>query len=111
MRENIQDAEIKNVKFYNQLMANTRTITLAANLVLVATDAPVQMIDPAGARDVTLPALQDGLIFFITNMADAAEVITIKTAAGVAVCTPTTLESAIVWCNGVTWGGGTLTMA
>lgn len=112
LRNNIEGGEAKSLKFLNQLMIHTQTRTLAGALTLVATDAVAQFLDPGGAgRNVTLPALQDGLVFFFVNTADAAEVLTIKDAAGNTICTPTQAESAIVWCNGTIWGGGTLTMS
>jgi hypothetical protein len=63
--------------------------------------------DPAGARDLTLPPEAEcvGVVLFISNQANAAEVITIKNDAGTAICTPTQNEAAIVWCDGVSWYG------
>ncbi len=68
--------------------------------------------DPGGAaRNVDLPAEADnkGQILFIANKADAAEVITVRDDGGGTICTPAQNECAIVWCDGVTWDGGTLT--
>jgi hypothetical protein len=45
------------------------------------------------------------VVLFISNQANAAEVITIKNDAGTAICTPTQNEAAIVWCDGVSWYG------
>lgn len=64
--------------------------------------------DPGGgARNVDLPAEADnaGITLFIHNAADAAEVITIRDDGGGTVCTPTQAESAIVFCDGVSWRG------
>jgi hypothetical protein len=64
--------------------------------------------DPGGAaRDVTLPAEAacTGVIIFISNQADAAEVITVKNDGGNAIVTPTQAEAALLWCDGVTWYG------
>lgn len=82
--------------------------TLAGNKTLVVTDAPIQVLDPGGAgRDVTFPteAQSKGLIFIVHNSADAAEVLTCKTSAGVAFVTPTQAESALCYCDGTTWRG------
>jgi hypothetical protein len=49
------------------------------------------------------------MVLFISNKADAAEVITIQDDTPATVCTPTQAESAVVWCDGVTWDGGTVT--
>jgi len=63
--------------------------------------------DPDGARNLDLPAEAqcEGVFAFIANTADAAEVITIRNDAAATICTPTTLESAFVWCDGVAWYG------
>ena len=64
--------------------------------------------DPAANRDLTLPALSAcvGVMLFISNEANAAEVITIKDAAGNTVCTPARDEAAVLFCNGALWSGG-----
>ena len=66
--------------------------------------------DPAAARNLDLPAEADnaGIVLYIHNEANAAEVITIRDDAAATICTPTQNESAIVWCDGVSWRGGTL---
>ncbi|NIO41544.1 MAG: hypothetical protein GTO41_16035 [Burkholderiales bacterium] len=67
--------------------------------------------DPAGARDLTLPAeaQANGAILFISNEANAAEIITIKNDGGTTICTPTQNEAAILWCDGTNWYGGVVT--
>ncbi|HEU5085665.1 MAG TPA: hypothetical protein VFU14_20155 [Acidimicrobiales bacterium] len=90
-----------------ETLSGTRTLTVAE-----VNEANIFSFDPGGAaRNVDLPAEADckGIVLFISNKADAAEVITIRDDAGGTVCTPTQNESAIVWCDGVTWDGGTLT--
>lgn len=89
--------------------------TLSGNRTLTNAEiqaAHIWSFDPGGsARDLTLPtvaAANTGLVLFIANTADAAEVLTIKDGVGT-ICTPTQGESAVVWCNGVTWDGGTVT--
>lgn len=85
------------------------TETLAGAKVLVASDAPLQNLDPGGAgRNIDLPAVTDmaGATFIIKNTADAAEILTIRLAsAGATVATPTQNETAIVYCDGTTWHG------
>ena len=63
--------------------------------------------DPAAARNLDLPAEADcaGIVLYIHNEANAAEVITIRDDAAGTICTPTENESATVWCDGVTWRG------
>lgn len=78
--------------------------TANANITLTNKHRSVQCIDPAAARDLTLPALQVGLWFFIANKANAAETITIKEAAGgTTVETVDQNESILLWCDGTTW--------
>ena len=73
-------------------------------------DNNIFSFDPAAARNLDLPAEADnaGIVLFIHNEANAAEVITIRDDAAATICTPTQNESAIVWCDGVSWRGGTL---
>jgi hypothetical protein len=53
-------------------------------------------------------AANKGIVLYIANTADNAEVITIKDGVGT-ICTPTQNESAIVWSTGSVWDGGTVT--
>jgi len=77
---------------------------------------PILNVDPnGGAGDLLLPLATDkqakGLMFFITNTADAAEAITLKTSADGALSPAIDIaqnESAIVWCDGAVWKGGVL---
>lgn len=64
--------------------------------------------DPGGAgRNVDLPAEEAcaGVYLFISNTADAAEVLTIRNDGGSTIVTPTQNEAAFVWCDGVRWYG------
>lgn len=64
--------------------------------------------DPGGAgRNVDLPAegVCAGVYLYISNTADAAEVLTIRNDAGSTIVTPTQNEAAMVWCDGVRWYG------
>jgi hypothetical protein len=85
---------------------DTNVETLTGAKTLVVNDAYIQALDPGGgARTVTLPALAKGLMVVVANRADAAEVITINSAAGTAIATPTENETAICWCDGTNWFG------
>ena len=83
---------------------------------LTADHPPILNVDPnGGAGDLLLPdatlKASKGLMFFITNTADAAEAITLKTSADGALSPAIDLaqnESAIVWCDGAVWKGGVL---
>lgn len=64
--------------------------------------------DPGGAgRNVDLPAEEvcEGVCLYISNTADAAEVLTIRNDGGSTIVTPTQAEAAMVWCDGVRWYG------
>jgi len=75
------------------------TQTLSDHLVLTAGDDAYQAIDPAGAKNVTLPDLGSSGrgMAVIDNTADGAEVITIKDGANASatIGTPTQNESAV----------------
>ena len=89
-----------------RLKAETRT--LSGNIALTVDSPTMQFLDPGGAaRTVTLPAeaASEGLVFFISNEADAAEVITVKDDGGGTIATPTQNEACIVFCNGTAWSG------
>ena len=89
--------------------------TLAAHRTLTQAEVDESVFwsfDPGGAaRNLVLPAEAGclGYMLFISNTADAAEVLTIQDDTPATVCTPTQNEDAIVWCDGVSWFGGVLT--
>jgi hypothetical protein len=93
-------------------VAATETLTGHRTLTVAEVNASAFMsFDPGGAgRNLILPAEAScaGIMLFISNQADAAEVITIQDDTPATVCTPTQNEDAIVWCDGVKWHGGTL---
>lgn len=64
--------------------------------------------DPGGAaRNVILPAESEceGVVIFISNEADAAEIITVQDDTPATVGTPTQSEAIMCWCDGVSWFG------
>ena len=84
--------------------------TLTGDRVLTQAEVDLNNIftfDPDGARNLDLPAEADntGIVLFIHNAASGAEVITIRDDAAGTVCTPTQAETAIVFCDGVSWRG------
>jgi hypothetical protein len=91
-----------------ELRLDNVTETLTGNLTLTKDSPTLQMLDPGGAgRNVTLPAEadSDGLVFIISNEADAAEVLTVKDDGATTIITPTQNEAAILWCDGTSWAG------
>ena len=90
---------------------DANTEELSENKTLVVTDYMLQFIDPAGAREVILPAEASsaGLMFIIVNTANAAETITVKDDAGGTVATVAKDYRAICFCDGTTWYGMTCT--
>lgn len=103
----------KGVRFGIGVLTGTGSGNIAA---LTYDFPPILNVDPnGGAGDLLLPLATDkgakGLMFFITNTADAAEAITLKTSADGALSPAIDLaqnESAIVWCDGAVWKGGVL---
>ena len=85
--------------------------TLAGNRVITFDEVERYQafaFDPGGAaRNVDLPAEEvcAGVFLFISNTADAAEVLTVRNDAGGTVVTPTQAEACMVWCDGVRWYG------
>lgn len=84
------------------------TEILAGDRVLTAAEVQQKILrfDPAAARNMDLPPAADcaGVQCWIKNMADAAEIITIRlTGGGATVCTPTQNETAVLVCDGVDW--------
>lgn len=81
-------------------------LTLSGDLELTAQHRKYLRIDPGGmARNVDLPAegVSNGLVFVITNTADAAENLVVRNDTPATVVTISQNESATVVCDGVTW--------
>ncbi len=86
-----------------ETLSGNRTITLAE-----IDQYQFFAFDPGGAgRTVTLPAEGDakGTLIFVSNEADAAEVLTLQNDAAATIVTPTQNEAAILWCDGTNWYG------
>ena len=109
-RQDVIDAKFTNCKVMQEHRKPTRTIAAgAAEVVILATDAPVIICDPGGgAIDLLLPAEADsvGLTFVIINSADAAEAITVKDDSDTnTIVTLDQSQSAYLVCDGTTWRG------
>ena len=86
-----------------ETLGGTRVLTQAE-----VDENNVFTFDPDGAvRNLDLPAEADctGIVLFINNAGVVTEIITIRDDAAGTVCTPDGAESAIVWCDGVSWFG------
>ncbi len=86
-----------------ETLSGTRTITLAE-----IDQYQSFAFDPGGAgRNVDLPAESAcaGSLVFVSNEADAAEVLTIRNDGGGTIVTPTQNEAAVLWCDGTSWYG------
>lgn len=86
-----------------ETLTGTRTITVAE-----MERTQIFLFDPGGAaRNLDLPAEEasKGAVLFISNRADAAEVITIRNDAGGTITTPTQNEASVLFCDGVSWCG------
>lgn len=78
--------------------------TLAGNVTLTKRSPQLLKLDPGGAgRDVTLPAVENGLWFEIANAADAAETLTVKNAAGSTIVAIPQNRKARVACTTSAW--------
>lgn len=85
---------------------NTRIATMVGAETWDLNTAPIQTLDPDGARTITLPAANVPRVFFVSNQAGGAEVMTIQDPTGpTTIATPTQNEAAIVWSDGTTWHG------
>ncbi len=101
MRSRIDDADMRGNILRHANRFGVSFQTLAGTYAVPSGSPHVQALDPGGAaRNVTLPASPKiGDWFLIMNMADAAEIITVQTSAGVGLtpaCTPTQNETAFV---------------
>jgi hypothetical protein len=105
-RQNHETINVSDMLVRNNFRLQSAITTLAGTYTLVANMSPMQVLDPGGgARDVILPAVKKGLCFFMKNAADAAEVITVKNAAAATIATVASTESAVLFCDGVSWHG------
>ena len=111
-RPNLYGGNITDVLMQIMSLAGS-VMTLGGDLILGASDAAMQVLDPGGAaRNIDLPAEADSTntLFIISNRADGAENITVRLDTGgatVAVltgsATPGSSETGVFWCDGTTW--------
>lgn len=92
--------------FRNQLVATGvyAEATLTGATTIGKFSAQMLKLDPGGAnRNVTLPAAEDGLMFWIVNAADAAEDLVVKNQAAATIGTINQNEEGVFVCSGTTW--------
>ncbi|WP_062441282.1 hypothetical protein [Herbidospora daliensis] len=107
MRERIAIAPTGRASRFSARTAETLTGNRVLTLAEVEKFQAVAF-DPGGAgRNLDLPAAAScrGAFLYISNTADAAEVLTVRDALGATIVTPTQAEAAMVWCDGVRWYG------
>ena len=85
------------------LPLNMSNETLAGNLVIDKTYGNIVRLDPAGARNVTLPALYDGAFYLLINAADNDESIAVKKPDGTALGDVGQNQTALICCFGGQW--------
>ena len=78
--------------------------TLTGAVTLTPLSGQLLKLDPGGAnRNVTLPAVEDGLVFWIVNAADAAENLVVENAAGTTIGTINQNEEGVFVSDGAAW--------
>ena len=104
MRQRLDDALVFGLKVASKLKLAAVTLTLGADITVDADGGPVLNLDPGGAtRVVTLPAVEEGLVFLINNIADAAEDLTIKNPAAATIGTVSQNEMGVAFCLAGVW--------
>lgn len=89
-----------------RLVGGFESVTLSDDLTLDSNSANYLRIDPGGsARDVSTPAaaVSDGLFFWVYNIADAAENVVLKDAAGSTLLTLGQGACGMIGCDGTEW--------
>ena len=109
-RRNIEGVELYDSVWKQGFRLGQFVQTLTGTYAMDERAPPLAFLDPGGsARTVKLPPNpKKGQIQIIVNTADAAEVITVQTAAGAGLTpaiTPTQSETAVLMYNGTAWIG------
>ena len=107
MRENHFNANLFDAMVNRGFKLASLTFTATAELEVQASWPPVLYADPGGgARTILLPAEEDSkdLVFFVRNIADAAEVLTIEEdSSTTAIVALAQNEGCMLHCDGTTW--------
>lgn len=107
MRQNHVGGKFYEPRIEAALKLNFLQKTVGADEQLLGTYPPVLYLDPNGAgRTVLLPAEaeSEGLTFFVRNIADAAETLTLEEdSSSTTVVALAQGEGCMVHCDGTTW--------
>lgn len=104
MRQRLDNTPAWGMTIVSKWKLQALTLTLGGAYVINANGPPALNLDPGGAgRDVTLPAVEEGLMFLINNAADAAEDITVKNPAAATIGTISQNEAGLAVCFGGVW--------
>lgn len=104
MRQRLDNAELFGARIWSQLKLKALTLALTAAFTVDADSPPVLNLDPNGAtKVVTLPPVEEGLVFLINNTADAAEDLTINNPAAATIGTVSQNEMGLAICLGGVW--------
>lgn len=86
-------------------LQDTTRATLSGNQTLAADATMVRNIDPDGARTITLPAEENGLMFIIGNRASGSEAITVEDDSNSTIATVNQDDVGIFISDGTGWLG------
>ena len=83
---------------------DSKVQTLSGNLTLTVNSERLNSLDPGGSgRNVTLPAVANGLRCDIQNTADGSEDLAVKNSGGTTIVTVSQNEDVTLKCDGTTW--------
>lgn len=104
MRQRHDNLEAFGLRVWDHLKLKALTQTLVGAFVVDDDSPPILNLDPGGAtRILTLPAVNEGLVFLINNIADAAEDLTINNPAAATIGTISQNEAGLAFCAGGVW--------
>lgn len=107
MRQNYEDGKFYGMKVMHGLKLASIAKAVTAEMAIPNNWPPVLLLDPNGAaRTALLPteATSEGLVYFVRNTADAAEVLTLEEdSSTTAIVALAQGEGAMLHCDGTTW--------
>lgn len=104
MRQRLDNAEIMGMMVYNGLKLRSLSFTLTAAMTIDNDSPPIINLDAVAAtRIITLPAVEEGLTFIISNRSSGAGVLTINNPAAATIGDLLQGEAGIAFCAGGVW--------